>query len=120
MANAKIVTFANQKGGVGKSTSVVNIAASLGVLGKRVLVVDVDPQGNTTSGFGISKKSSAGTVYDVLIGRSDAADAVQKTEFENISVIPKHFARRCGIRARHGRQQRIPSQNRIGADCRPI
>ena len=92
MANAKIVTFANQKGGVGKSTSVVNIAASLGVLGKRVLVVDVDPQGNTTSGFGISKKSSAGTVYDVLIGRSDAADAVQKTEFENISVIPANIS----------------------------
>ena len=91
MGNAKIVTFANQKGGVGKSTSVVNIAASLGVLGRRVLVVDVDPQGNTTSGFGISKKT-AGTVYDVLIGRSDAADVVQNTEFENISVLPANIS----------------------------
>lgn len=92
MGNAKIVTFANQKGGVGKSTSVVNIAASLGVLGRRVLVVDVDPQGNTTSGFGISKKTSGSTVYDVLIGRSDAADAVLKTEFENISVLPANIS----------------------------
>ena len=85
---AKIVTFANQKGGVGKSTSVVNIAASLGVLGKKVLVVDADPQGNTTSGFGINKKSLASTVYDILIGRGTAADAVVKTNFENISVLP--------------------------------
>lgn len=88
----KIVTFANQKGGVGKSTSVVNIAASLGVLGQRVLVVDMDPQGNTTSGFGINKKASVGTIYDVLIGRSDAADAIQTTEFENISVLPANIS----------------------------
>ena len=92
MANAKVVTFANQKGGVGKSTSVVNIAASLGVLDKRVLVIDVDPQGNTTSGFGISKKTAAGTVYDVLIGRTEARDAVQTTEFRNISVLPANIS----------------------------
>ena len=89
---AKIITFANQKGGVGKSTSVVNIAASLGVLGKRVLVVDTDPQGNTTSGFGIGKKAIAATVYDVLIGRADAADTVVPTAFENISVIPANIS----------------------------
>lgn len=92
MANAKVVTFANQKGGVGKSTSVVNIAASLGVLDKRVLVIDVDPQGNTTSGFGINKKTAAGTVYDVLIGRTEARDAVQTTEFRNISVLPANIS----------------------------
>ena len=89
---AKVVTFANQKGGVGKSTSVVNIAASLGVLGKRVLVVDTDPQGNTTSGFGVSKKTAAGTVYDVLIGRTEAAAAIQTTPFENISVLPANIS----------------------------
>jgi len=89
---AKVVTFANQKGGVGKSTSVVNIAASLGVLGRRVLVVDTDPQGNTTSGFGVSKKTAAGTVYDVLIGRTEAAAAIQKTPFENISVLPANIS----------------------------
>ena len=92
MAFAKIITFANQKGGVGKSTSVVNIAASLGVLGKRVLVVDMDPQGNTTSGFGISKKSAAATVYDVIIGRTDAKDAIVVTPFENLSVLPSNIS----------------------------
>ena len=92
MANAKIVTFANQKGGVGKSTSVVNIAASLGVLGKRVLVVDMDPQGNTTSGFGISKKNTAATVYDVLIGRTEIKDAILVTPFENLSVLPSNIS----------------------------
>ncbi len=89
---AKIITFANQKGGVGKSTSVVNIAASLGILGQSVLVIDVDPQGNTTSGFGINKKNTRNTVYDVLIGRADAASAVVKTQFENISVIPANIS----------------------------
>ena len=92
MAFAKIITFANQKGGVGKSTSVVNIAASLGVLGKRVLVVDMDPQGNTTSGFGISKKSAAATVYDVIIGRTDAKNAIVVTPFENLSVLPSNIS----------------------------
>ena len=85
--HARIVTFANQKGGVGKSTSVVNIAASLGILDKRVLVIDCDPQGNTTSGFGIHKKSQVNTIYDVLIGRTEAKDAVIETAFQNISVI---------------------------------
>ncbi len=89
---AKIVTFANQKGGVGKSTSVVNIAASLGKLGKEVLIIDMDPQGNTTSGFGINKKSVSDTVYDVLIGRTDATQAVVKTQFEGLSVIPANIS----------------------------
>ena len=92
MSRAKIIAFANQKGGVGKSTSVVNIAASLGVLGKRVLVVDVDPQGNTTSGFGISKKTQTSTVYDVLIGRTSARDTTQSTPFENLSVLPANIS----------------------------
>jgi len=88
----KIIAFANQKGGVGKTTTTINLAASLVELDKKILVVDVDPQGNTTSGFGISKKTSAGTIYDVLIGRTDAADAIQTTEFENISVLPANIS----------------------------
>lgn len=87
-----IISFANQKGGVGKTTSAVNIAAALGDAGKNVLLVDIDPQGNATSGVGISKKSINISVYDVLIGRSSAAEAVIKTKFKNLSVIPSHMA----------------------------
>lgn len=89
---AKVLAFANQKGGVGKSTSVVNVSASLGVLGKQVLVVDVDPQGNTTSGFGVKKKNLNRTVYDVLIGRSEAKDCIVKTAFEGISILPANIS----------------------------
>ena len=89
---AAIIAFANQKGGVGKTTSAVNLAASVGVLGKKVLMVDLDPQGNTTSGFGISKKTVKYSTYDVLIGRCTAAEAVIVTKFTNLSVIPATIA----------------------------
>ncbi len=89
---ARIISFANQKGGVGKTTSAVNLAASIGVLGKRVLMVDLDPQGNTTSGFGINKKDVAHSTYDLLIGRCSAKEAVIKTEFKNLSVIASTIA----------------------------
>ncbi|MBQ4486071.1 MAG: AAA family ATPase, partial [Oscillospiraceae bacterium] len=72
----KIIARANQKGGVGKSTTVVNLAASLGVRERRVLVVDMDPQGNCTSGFGISKKGLSVSTYDVLMGREKIEDAI--------------------------------------------
>ncbi|MBQ2251882.1 MAG: ParA family protein [Clostridia bacterium] len=85
---ARIIAFANQKGGVGKTTSAVNLAASVGILGKKVLMVDLDPQGNTTSGFGISKKSLNYSTYDVLIGKCTAAEAVITTKFNKLSVIP--------------------------------
>ncbi len=84
---ARIISFANQKGGVGKTTSAVNLAACVGVLGKRVLMVDLDPQGNTTSGFGINKKSVVHSSYDILIGKCTAKEAVISTEFRNLSVI---------------------------------
>ena len=83
-----ILAFANQKGGVGKSTSVVNLAASLGLLGKKVLVVDSDPQGNTTSGFGVAKKDLTSSVYEMLIGQAEAASCVRSTRFQGISLIP--------------------------------
>ena len=84
----KIVSFSNQKGGVGKTTSCVNISAQVANKGKKVLMIDMDPQGNATSGLGISKAKIKNTVYDVIIGRCDAKDAIIKTRFKNLSVIP--------------------------------
>lgn len=88
----KIIAFANQKGGVGKTTSTVNIAASLGILGKTVLIVDLDPQGNTTSGVGISKKTLRKTMHDVISNGVPADEVIQKTEFENLWVLPANIA----------------------------
>ncbi len=84
----KIISFANQKGGVGKTTSAVNIGASLGVLGYTVLLIDLDPQGNATSGVGIAKRSLNKTIYDVLVGDSPASDAIVTTPYKNLSIIP--------------------------------
>ena len=89
---ANIIAFSNQKGGVGKTTSAVNTAASLGNLGKKVLLVDFDPQGNATSGVGISKKSVVNSVYDLVIGRCSAKEAIIVTRFKNLSVIPSHIS----------------------------
>ena len=84
----KIIAVANQKGGVGKTTTTVNLGASLGSLGKKVLVVDADPQGNATSGLGLDKRASELTLYSVLIDDVDIKECTQKTEFKNISVCP--------------------------------
>ena len=88
MPEHKIIAFANQQGGVGKTTSAVNIASSLAAKKYSVLLVDCDPQGNATSGLGIRKKSSSGSVYDVIIGRSKTADMVCSTTVKNLSVLP--------------------------------
>ncbi len=88
MATVKTIAFANQKGGVGKTTSAVNVAACLAAMGKRVVLVDIDPQGNATGGLGISKKNAGATVYDMLIGRAKASEALVKTRYDRLSVIP--------------------------------
>ena len=88
MFMGRIIAVANQKGGVGKTTTVVNIAAYLGSRGFKVLCVDSDPQGNTTTAFGIKKKSAKATTYDLLIGKARVTDAVIETDFKNVSVIP--------------------------------
>lgn len=85
---AKIIAIANQKGGVGKTTSAVNVAASLGAQGKKVLLIDADPQGNTTSGYGIEKRGISHTTYTVLLGSSSAKESIVKTQFKNVSVLP--------------------------------
>ncbi len=84
----KVIAVANQKGGVGKSTTVVNLAAYLGSRGKKVLCIDIDAQGNCTTGFGVKKKNLKCTSYDALIGKSKLADAIVVTEFENVSIVP--------------------------------
>lgn len=84
----KIIAVANQKGGVGKTTTAVNLSACLGKAGKKVLVVDIDPQGNTTSGLGINPKSLELSVYDCLINDVHIKDVILKTEFENLYLLP--------------------------------
>ena len=88
----KIISFSNQKGGVGKTTSAVNVAASLGILGHKVLLIDLDPQGNATSGVGIPKKGLKYTINDVLAGGLPAKQAILNTEFDNLDVIPTNIA----------------------------
>ena len=88
----KIIAFANQKGGVGKTTSCVNIAASLGILGHKVLIIDLDPQGNTTSGVGISKKTLKASTKELLNGSASLEDIISETAYENLDVIPTNTA----------------------------
>ncbi|MBQ3591562.1 MAG: AAA family ATPase, partial [Clostridia bacterium] len=78
------VAFANQKGGVGKTTSCVNVAAAVASLGYRVLLVDCDPQGNTTSGLGMAVEDKS--VYEVLMGRIQMRDLVEMTDFKNLAI----------------------------------
>lgn len=87
---ARIVTIFNQKGGVGKTTTVINLAAALGKTGKRVLVVDVDPQGNATSGLGIDKKNLELSMYDGLINGVDLEKILKATTAENVDIIPSN------------------------------
>ena len=85
---SKIISLANQKGGVGKTTSCVNIAASLGILGHRVLIIDLDPQGNTTSGVGITKRGLVGSTKELLNGEMTAKQIIRETPYDNLWVIP--------------------------------
>ena len=84
----KIISFINQKGGVGKSTTCVNLASCLAEMGKKVLLIDMDPQGNATSSVGINKEDKHKTIYNVIINEDDIAEAVLDTPFKNLKLIP--------------------------------
>lgn len=88
MSKPYVVSIANQKGGVGKTTSCINIASCAAARGLKTLIIDIDPQGNSTSGVGITKKNILKTVYDALLDETDPAEVVLGTGYENLFVVP--------------------------------
>lgn len=86
----KIISIFNQKGGVGKTTTAINLSAGLGKLGKRILLVDIDPQGNSTSGLGIDKDSTEHIIYDVLAKNVNIINSIKDTTAENVKIIPSN------------------------------
>lgn len=87
----KVISIANQKGGVGKTTTAINLAASLAAVEHPTLVIDIDPQSNTTSGLGIDAKTVSNSVYEMMIGSADIDDTIRKTELDFLDLVPAHI-----------------------------
>jgi chromosome partitioning protein len=88
---AKVIAIANQKGGVGKTTTAVNLSSCLAYKGKKVVIIDVDPQGNTTSGLGIDKKNISKSIYEVIINDENIENALMKTMIDNLYICPSNI-----------------------------
>ena len=87
----KVIAIANQKGGVGKTTTAVNLSACLGKKGKKTLIIDIDPQGNTTSGLGVNPRTIEQSVYDCIINDVPMAEVITRTEFDNLWICPSNI-----------------------------